>query len=94
MVKRHIFIFALFAVLLIALSLTPLYASEPFAPIAECNDGRCSMSEADYKAYREWHFALLDRLRAVNEQNAQLAQEVDALQARLVRNAYCEGHRS
>ena len=92
MVKRVIT--TLFVVLLLVLALHPLYASEPFAPIAECNDGRCSMSEADYKAYREWHFALLDRLRDVNKQNAILSEEIDALQERLARNAYCEGHRS
>lgn len=85
---------ALFFLLLIALALTPLYADPPFAPFAVCKDGKCVMSESDYKTYRAWHFALIDRMRELNDQNAELQGAVDRLQGVIARNAYCEGHKS
>lgn len=91
MVRRLITV--LFVLVALALALHPLYASEPpFAPFATCADGKCVMSEADYNAYRAWHFALLERMQSLQRQNADLSDAVGTLQAKLVRNAYCEGH--
>jgi hypothetical protein len=91
-VKR--LIFGMFLLAALAAALHPLYASEPpMAPFATCNKGKCWIAEKDYKTYRAWHFALIDRMRELQIQNGDLAKEVDTLEKRLISNAFCERHR-
>ena len=87
-------IFVLFVIACFAAALHPLYASEPpFAPFAKCDKGKCWMNEKDYKTYRAWHFALMERMTELSQQNRELSGEVEGLQKQLVANAFCERHR-
>ena len=89
-----ILLMCLFALAALVVALHPLYASEPpLAPFAVCNKGKCVMSEKDYETYRAWHFALIERMQALSEQNSELLDALADAKQKIMAEAFCERHR-
>lgn len=75
----------------ILLCTTPAFANEPpHKPLAVCDQGVCTMSEADYETFRRFHRATFDNAMEQGELIEALSREVASLRAKLARTVICE----
>ena len=84
---------------LVLLLAMPAWAEAPPAvivkPLAVCADGKCVMSEEDYRTLQEWHAAKHRELAWASEMLDEARAEITALRAMLARFAAgCEARRT
>lgn len=69
----------------------PCYANEPpYLPLAVCENGLCTMKQADYEAFQKFHVEVGRRYDQMATMLQQSEREVQDLSAKLNRVPYCQ----
>ena len=68
----------------------PAYAQPPFLPVAECKKGVCTMAEAEFVKYQQFHAQLYHVMSGIQEHAGSVRAENNELRALLEKNLYCQ----
>lgn len=69
-------------------------SAPPYAPLADCKNGTCTMKEADYNKLRDFHFELLRAAQGAQQQAAEMEEALNEARQMVMRNAFCQGRRT
>ena len=61
------------------------YTESQAGPMAECKDGKCTISEADWKQFQAFHKRVREMTAAVDAQTASLMREAEIARAEAAR---------
>lgn len=61
------------------------YGESQAGPMAECKDGKCTISEADWKQFQAFHKRVREVTAAVDEQTQSLQRQAELAQAEAAR---------
>lgn len=81
-------------VALLICSLQATATEPPFAPVATCINGVCTMSEKDYKAFQKFHAALVESQLVHEKRTSDLEELTSEMAKKLVRESYCQARRT
>jgi hypothetical protein len=76
--------------LALILCIFPAYAQPPFLPVAECKKGVCTMTEAEFVKYQQFHAQLYLVMSGIQEHAGAVQTENNQLRGLLEKNLHCQ----
>ena len=71
-----------------------VWAEPPFAPVATCDKGVCTMKEEDFNQWRNFHFALITTMQDMQNDRQLMQARIESLERKINAAVWCEAKRT